>query len=305
MRDLVIIGAGCAGYTAAIYAARANLKPLMVTGLELGGQLSLTTDVENYPGFPEGILGPDLMEKMKKQAERFGTEIKIDHVKSVNFKKNPFEIHLGDNQKEEVRCVIIATGAAPRKLGLESETRLWGHGVTACATCDGAFFKNKVVYVAGGGDTAMEESTFLTKFASKVVVVHRRDTLRASKIMQDRARANPKISFIWDGAVTEILGSDHVAGVKIRNLKTQKIEEYPCDGFFLAIGHIPNSQPFAGQLEMDEQGYIKAENTRTSVPGIFACGDVVDHRYRQAVTAAGTGCMAALEAERFLASLKG
>lgn len=305
MRDIIIIGAGCAGYTAAIYAARANLKPLMVTGLELGGQLGLTTDVENYPGFPEGILGPDLMEKMKKQAERFGTEIKIDHVKSVNFKKSPFEIHLGDNKKEEARSVIIATGAAPRKLGLESETRLWGHGVTACATCDGAFFKNKIVYVAGGGDTAMEESTFLTKFASKVVVVHRRDTLRASKIMQERAFANKKIFWIWDSAITEILGNNHVAGVKIRNLKTQKTEEYPCDGFFLAIGHIPNSQPFAGQLEMDEQGYIKAENTRTSVPGIFACGDVVDHRYRQAVTAAGTGCMAALEAERFLASFKG
>jgi thioredoxin reductase (NADPH) len=302
--DVMIIGSGPSGWTAAIYAARADLKTLVFTGLERGGlpggQLMLTTEVENYPGFRDGIMGPELMDQMREQALRFGTQLVEDDVTAVDFSKRPFTLSVGDEQYRG-RAVIIATGASAIWLGLDSEKKLQGRGVSACATCDGFFFRNKDVVVVGGGDTAMEEATFLTRYANKVEVVHRRDELRASKIMQDRARSNPKISFVWDSVITDVLGETGVEGVRIKNLKTGNENDLKTDGLFIAIGHRPNTDLFAGQIEMDDHGYIiQVDRTQTSVPGVFAAGDVSDTRYKQAVTAAGDGCRAALDAEHFL-----
>ncbi|MGH7492716.1 MAG: thioredoxin-disulfide reductase [bacterium] len=302
VRDVIIIGTGPSGYTAAIYAARANLKPLVFAGPEPGGQLTMTTMVENYPGFPEGVMGPDLMENMRKQSEHFGAELIHDAVTRVDFKKRPFETFVGE-QQYLARTVIISSGASAKLLGLESERKLMGRGVSTCATCDGAFFRNQEVIVAGGGDTAMEDSNFITKFASKVYVVHRRDKLRASKIMQERAFKNPKISFIWDSTITAVhdLNKNTVTGVTLQNLKTGRNTEMPIDGVFVAIGHQPNTAFLSGQVETDEVGYIKLrQRTMTSVEGVFAAGDVVDHYYRQAVTAAGMGCQAAMDVEKYL-----
>ena len=301
--DIIIIGSGPAGYTAAIYAARANLSVLMLQGYQVGGQLMLTSDVENYPGFEEGIIGPSMMEKFEAQARRFGTELIPEDVISLDFRNRPFMVTT-DSGEYQARAVIISTGASAKWLGLPSEQRLQGRGVSACATCDGFFFKNKDVAVIGGGDTAMEEATFLTRYANHVTVIHRRDTLRASKIMQDRAFKNPKISFIWDTEITEVLGENEVAGLRLHNVKTDEESTLPVQGFFLAIGHQPNTELFKGILEMDNIGYIvPVEHTMTNVPGIFAAGDVTDHRYRQAVTAAGDGCRAAIDAERWLESV--
>ena len=303
--DVMIIGSGPSGWTAAIYAARADLKTLVFTGLEKGGlpggQLMLTTEVENYPGFREGIMGPALMDEMREQALRFGTQLVEDDVASVDFSKRPFTLTSEDGESYQGRAVIIATGASAIWLGLENEKRLQGRGVSACATCDGFFFKNKDVVVVGGGDTAMEEANFLTRYANKVSVVHRRNELRASKIMQERARNNPKIEFVWDSAVVDVLGEKGVESVKIKNLKTGAEDELKTDGLFIAIGHKPNTELFAGQIDMDPSGYIiQHDHTETNVPGVFAAGDVSDTRYRQAVTAAGDGCRAALDAEHFL-----
>ncbi|MBI2118133.1 MAG: thioredoxin-disulfide reductase [Elusimicrobia bacterium] len=303
MNKVLIIGSGCAGYTAAIYTARANLEPFMISGVETGGQLMLTSDVENYPGFPEGILGPELMDKMKAQAERFGTKILGDFVEKVSLKEKLFQVVTGNGETFQSQTMIIATGATAQWLGIESEKRFLGKGVSACAVCDAAFYKGKEVCVVGGGDTAMEESLFLTKFASKVTLIHRRDEFRASKIMQERAKKNEKINFVLSSTVEEVFGNEIVEGIKVKNLKNGSTFKIFCKGFFVAIGHKPNTDVFKGQIQLDEKGYIVTDGrTRTNVPGVFACGDVMDLRYRQAVTAAGTGCMAALEAERFLES---
>jgi len=303
MRKVIIIGSGPAGYTAAVYAARANLAPLMLTGLQAGGQLTLTTLVENYPGFVDGIQGPELMETMKKQAERFGTEMIAEDATAVDFQRRPFVVRAGDASYES-QTVIIATGATAKLLGLDAETKLMGRGVSTCATCDGFFFKDQNIMVVGGGDAAMEEALFLSRLGRKVDVVHRRDSLRASKIMQERALKNPKIEVIWNSAVDAIADIDQgkVTGVRLKNLKTGALDERPVDGLFIAIGHQPNTQIFRGQIELLPNEYIKVVpgTTQTSVPGVFAAGDAQDHVYRQAVTAAGTGCMAALEAERYL-----
>ncbi len=302
VRNVIIIGTGPSGYTAAIYAARANLKPLVFAGPEPGGQLTLTTLVENYPGFPEGVMGPELMDNMRKQCEHFGAELIHDAVTRVDFSKRPFEIFVGA-QKYLSQTVIISSGASAKLLGIESERKLIGRGVSTCATCDGAFFRNQEVIVAGGGDTAMEDSNFITKFASKVYVVHRRDKLRASKIMQERAFKNPKIKFLWDTTITDIhdVNRNTVTGVTLQNLKSGATTEMPISGVFVAIGHQPNTAFLGGQIETDEVGYIKLKHhTMTSVEGVFAAGDVADHYYRQAVTAAGMGCQAAMDVEKYL-----
>ena len=305
VENVLIIGSGPAGDTAALYAARADLKPLVIDGIQPGGQLTITTDVENYPGFPEGIMGPELMFKFREQAERFGARYVSGNVTSVDFSKRPFRVEVDEEDSYYARTVIVSSGATARLLDIPGEAELMGRGVSACATCDGFFFRDKELVVVGGGDTAMEESNFLTKFASKVHVVHRRDQLRASKIMQERAFNNPKIDFIWDTVVEEILGVDdgEVKSVKMRNVKTEEVIVREIDGVFMAIGHKPNTEPFIGHLEINENGYIIThDGTKTNVPGVFASGDVQDWVYRQAVTAAGTGCMAAIDAEHFLAS---
>ena len=297
---VVIIGSGPAGLTAAVYTARADLRPLMIEGMERGGQLMLTTDVENYPGFPDGIMGPELMEGFRKQAERFGTRIMSSDVTKVDFSSRPFKIWV-DEDEYQAESVIISTGASARWLGLDSEARLRGHGVSACATCDGFFFRGKEIAVVGGGDSAAEEALFLTKFASKVYLIHRRDELRASKIMANRVLQHDKIEVIWDTVVEEVLGDDPVTGLELYNRVTEERSELAVEGLFLAIGHDPNTKIFQGIVDLDEQGYIlTGTNTMTSVPGVFAAGDVTDHVYRQAITAAGMGCQAAIDAERWL-----
>ena len=306
VREVIVIGGAAAGYTAALYAARANMEPLVIEGVSWGGQLMITSDVENYPGYPEGVLGPEMMQEFRKQAERFGTEFLTDDVTKVDFSERPFRVWVGDDEYR-AETVIVATGANARQLGLESERKLQGRGVSYCAVCDAAFFRDKDVVVVGGGDSAMEEATFLAKFASKVTIVHRRDAFRASQIMTDRAQSTENVEFVIDSVVEEVLGDGLVTGVVVRNVKTDERTEIPADGFFVAIGHDPTTELFKGQLDMDESGYLvtKGKTTETNVPGVFAAGDVQDHVYRQAVTAAGSGCMAALDAERWLAAERG
>ena len=302
VRDLIIIGGGPAGYTAALYAARADLRPLVIEGFAWGGQLMITSDVENYPGYPDGIMGPEMMADFRRQAERFGAEFVTDDVTSVDFSERPFKVLVG---KDEYRAqaVIVSTGASARWLGIESEEQHKGRGVSACATCDAAFFRQKDVYVVGGGDSAFEEALFLTKFATKVHIVHRRDEFRASRIMVDRAEANDKIDFVLNAVVDEILGDQSVQGLRLRSTVTGETWEVPADGLFVAIGHDPNTALFLDQLDHDEAGYLvtRPHSTETNIPGVFAAGDVQDHTYRQAITAAGSGCMGALDAERYLA----
>jgi len=306
MNKVIIIGSGPAGLTAAIYAARANLEPIVFEGLQPGGQLTITTDVENYPGFPEGIMGPELMDKFRKQAHEFGAKTLFENVDKVDFSSKPFKVYVAEKEYTS-ESVIISTGASAKLLGLESEKKLMGFGVSACATCDGFFFKDKDILVVGGGDSAMEEATYLTKFASTVTIVHRRDEFRASKIMQDRALNNPKISVMWNSEIVEMHGNPEDGGLKnvdIKNLLSNETKNHKTDGVFMAIGHKPNSDIFKGHLDLNESGYIitSADSTKTSVDGVFASGDIQDFTYRQAITAAGSGCMAAIEAERFLES---
>jgi len=305
-RKVVVIGSGPAGLTAALYTARANLKPLLVEGLEAGGQLMLTTMVENWPGFRDGIMGPDLMTEMRVQAERFGTDVMQGNVDRVDLNRRPFSIAFSDGRNITTEALIIATGASARWLEIGVDRKLSGHGVSTCATCDGYFFRGKPIAVVGGGDSAMEEAIYLTRFATKVTVIHRRESLRASKIMQDKAFANPKIEFIWDSEIADIkdLERGEVTGIDVRHLKTGKLTHVPLDGVFIAIGHTPNTALFRGQIELDEAGYIRTHHgSKTSCPGVFAAGDVQDHVYRQAITAAGSGCMAAIDAERYLDGL--
>jgi len=304
IENVVILGTGPAGLTAAIYAARANLKPLCVEGTQPGGQLTITSEVENFPGFPHGIQGPELMDNFRKQAERFGTRFKQGDVQKVDLTQKPLTLTLADGSEVKTKTLIISTGASAKLLGLPAERKLMGKGVSACATCDGFFFRNQDIAVVGGGDTAMEEANFLTRFAKSVTLIHRRDTFRASKVMVDRVLANPKVKVIYDTAVEDILGENEVVGLKLKNLKNGSTSELPVTGFFVAIGHQPNTKLFSDQLEMDETGYLKIQlgSTKTKIPGVFAAGDVADHYYRQAITAAGTGCMAALDAERYLDS---
>ena len=306
IRKVIIIGGGPAGYTAALYAARANLEPLVIEGFSWGGQLMITSDVENYPGYPEGVLGPQMMQDFRTQAQRFGTEFVSDDVTRVDFSERPFRVWIGDDE-HRAETIIVATGATARKLGLESEQRLQGRGVTYCAVCDAAFYRDKEVVVVGGGDSAMEEAVFLTKFATKVTIVHRRSQFRASPIMVDRARSNETVEFALDSVVDEVLGDDKLEAVRLRNVATGETNDLPVDGLFVAIGHDPTTGLFQGQLDMDAEGYLVTEgkSTVTNVPGVFAAGDVVDHVYRQAITAAAMGCQAALDAERFLTSLEG
>ncbi|MDX6478766.1 MAG: thioredoxin reductase [Gaiellaceae bacterium] len=308
VRELIIVGGGPAGYTAALYAARANLRPHVIEGFQWGGQLMITSDVENYPGYADGVMGPEMMQDFRRQAERFGTEFLTDDVTRVDFSEEPYRVWVGDDEYR-AEAIIVATGATARKLGLPSEEALQGRGVTYCATCDGAFYREKEVLVVGGGDSAMEEASFLTKFASKVTVVHRRDEFRASQIMIDRARSNPKIEFVMNATVDEVLGVEggKMTGVRLRNTVTDDTWTIPADGLFVAIGHDPNTALFVDQLEHDDAGYLITQHgsTDTNVPGVFAAGDVQDHTYRQAITAAGSGCMAALDAEKFLAAREG
>ena len=302
IRDVVIIGSGCSGHTAALYTARANLKPLVIEGHEPGGQLSMTTMVENFPGFPEGIMGPQLVENMRKQAGRFGAEYRVGHLTSVDLSKRPFTLHISQHQVH-AQTLIIASGASARWLGLPHEQQLIGHGVSSCATCDGFFFSGKEIVVIGGGDSAMEEALFLTRFATKVTVIHRRDSFRASKIMLERAQKHEKIQFLLDTVVEDVYdhNKQEVTGLKLRNVKTGKVWDFPTSALFLGIGHVPNAKMFEGQLDADADGYLKTHNyVFTKVHGVYACGDVQDRRYRQAITAAGTGCMAAIEVEKFL-----
>ncbi|MFM7013529.1 MAG: thioredoxin-disulfide reductase [Actinomycetota bacterium] len=305
MRDVIIVGSGPAGYTAAIYAARAGMKPLLIaSSVEAGGELMKTTEVENFPGFPDGLMGPDLMMKLQAQAERFGTEIMLQDVVEADLKANPKIVKTGDGKSFESKTVILATGAAYRELGLPKEKELSGHGVSWCATCDGFFFREKTIAVVGGGDSAMEEANFLTRFASKVYVIHRRRELKASKIMQERALANPKIEFIWNSAVEELVGDVKLTGVKLKDTETGVISELDLDGLFIAIGNDPRVWLVENQLELTEEKFIKVEgrSSKTSIPGVFACGDVIDPTYRQAITAAGSGCVAALDAEHYLSA---
>lgn len=305
IRNVIILGSGPAGLTAAIYAARASLSPLVVAGAASGGQLMLTSEVENYPGFPDGVMGPELMGKFREQAERFGAHVVDEDAISVDFSQRPYTVAT-ERQSWKTHSLIIATGASAIWLGLDSETRLRGRGVSTCATCDGFFFRGKEIVVVGGGDTAMEEATFLTRFATKVTVVHRRDQLRASKIMQERAQSDPKINFVWDSAIDEVLGEDHVTGVRLRNVKTGAVSEYKTDGLFIAIGYKPNTDILHGKVDLNDKGYVTplpGTETLTKVEGVFVAGDVEDFHYRQAITAAGAGCKAALEAERYLAGI--
>jgi len=304
VHKVIIMGSGPAGFTAAVYAGRANLDPILFEGNQPGGQLTITTEVENYPGFPKGIMGPQMMEEFRGQAQRFGTQCFFKSIEKVDLSKRPFKVVDDAGEEHFGEAIIVATGASAKLLGLPKEKELMGYGVSACATCDGFFFKEKNIHVIGGGDTAMEEATFLTKFASTVTIIHRRHELRASKIMQERALKNEKIKFLWDSEVLDIMGTSesHIKALKVKNVKTGVISEIPSQGLFLAIGHKPNTDLFKGLLDLDENGYIvtQAKSTKTNIPGVFACGDAQDHYYRQAVTAAGSGCMAAIDAERFL-----